>query len=183
MKILTGQAPNLKPADLEFIKPLSTPGKMCLYHVDVASQPNSIYFRKIKEHGLFGDFVDRYRELLESDKPIKNRQGFFQQMLILPTYNIESKSLDFYKLWSDSFAELDPETRMRFYHHVKLDFERKAEEECHAFGAFERLRFEAKDKPEIVVVEGHCKGCGFYTPTAFKLNWYMEIVNRGDRTY
>ena len=39
LKILIGQAPNLKPANLEFIKPLSTPGKMCLYHVDVASQP------------------------------------------------------------------------------------------------------------------------------------------------
>jgi hypothetical protein len=39
LKILVGQAPNLKPADLEFIKSLSTPGKMCLYHVDVASQP------------------------------------------------------------------------------------------------------------------------------------------------
>ncbi|MGB6528253.1 MAG: hypothetical protein WBF33_09110 [Candidatus Nitrosopolaris sp.] len=39
LKILIGQAPNIKPAVLEFIKPLSTPGKMCLYHVDVASQP------------------------------------------------------------------------------------------------------------------------------------------------
>jgi hypothetical protein len=40
LKILIGQAPNLKPAALEFIKQLSTPGKMCLYHVDVASQPD-----------------------------------------------------------------------------------------------------------------------------------------------
>ncbi|HET7285201.1 MAG TPA: hypothetical protein VFI70_10990 [Nitrososphaeraceae archaeon] len=24
---------------------------------------NSIYYQKCKEHGLFGDFVDRYREL------------------------------------------------------------------------------------------------------------------------
>jgi hypothetical protein len=39
LKILIGQAPNLKPAVLEFIKQLSTPGKMCLYHADVASQP------------------------------------------------------------------------------------------------------------------------------------------------
>ena len=39
LKVLIGQAPNLKPAELEFIKQLSTPGKMCLYHVDVASQP------------------------------------------------------------------------------------------------------------------------------------------------
>jgi hypothetical protein len=29
LKILIGQAPNLKPAALEFIKQLSTPGKMC----------------------------------------------------------------------------------------------------------------------------------------------------------
>ena len=39
LKILVGQAPNLKPANLTLVKPLSTPGKMCLYHADVASQP------------------------------------------------------------------------------------------------------------------------------------------------
>ena len=38
---------------------------------------NSIYFRKIKEHGLFGVFIDCYREQLESDRPMMNRQGFF----------------------------------------------------------------------------------------------------------
>src|SRR5918912_2966006 len=38
LKILIGQAPNLKPAELEFVKPLSTPGKMCIYHVDVPSK-------------------------------------------------------------------------------------------------------------------------------------------------
>ena len=36
LKILIGQAPKLKPAVLELVKPLSTPSKMCLYHVDVA---------------------------------------------------------------------------------------------------------------------------------------------------
>jgi hypothetical protein len=39
LKILIGQAPNLKPAALEFMKQLSPPWKMCLYHVEVASQP------------------------------------------------------------------------------------------------------------------------------------------------
>ncbi len=37
VNVLTGQAPNLKPAELEFVGPLSTPGELCLYHVDVAS--------------------------------------------------------------------------------------------------------------------------------------------------
>lgn len=37
VNILTGQAPNLKAAELENIKELSTPGEMCLYHVDIQS--------------------------------------------------------------------------------------------------------------------------------------------------
>jgi hypothetical protein len=35
LKILVGQAPNLKPASLELVKELSKPGNMCIYHVDV----------------------------------------------------------------------------------------------------------------------------------------------------
>jgi hypothetical protein len=42
LKILIGQAPNLKPAELEFVKPLSTPGKMCIYHVDIPSKPGEV---------------------------------------------------------------------------------------------------------------------------------------------
>ena len=37
LKVLIGQAPNLKPADLELVKELSTPGAMCIYHVDIGS--------------------------------------------------------------------------------------------------------------------------------------------------
>jgi hypothetical protein len=42
LKILIGQAPNLTPAELEFVKPLSTPGKMCIYHVDVPSKAGQV---------------------------------------------------------------------------------------------------------------------------------------------
>ncbi|HEY7109043.1 MAG TPA: hypothetical protein VH415_06430 [Nitrososphaeraceae archaeon] len=38
-KILIGQAPNLRPAELELVTELSTPGERCLYHVDLESQP------------------------------------------------------------------------------------------------------------------------------------------------
>ncbi len=37
LKLLVGQAPNLKPANLELVKELSKPGTMCIYHVDVES--------------------------------------------------------------------------------------------------------------------------------------------------
>jgi hypothetical protein len=42
LNVLIGQAPNLKPAELEFVKELSTPGKMCIYHVDVKSDPSGV---------------------------------------------------------------------------------------------------------------------------------------------
>jgi hypothetical protein len=42
LKILICQAPNLTPAELEFVKPLSTPGKLCIYHVDIPSKPGEV---------------------------------------------------------------------------------------------------------------------------------------------
>ena len=37
INILLGQAPDLAPAELEYIAPLSDPGNLCLYHADVSS--------------------------------------------------------------------------------------------------------------------------------------------------
>ena len=37
VNVLIGQAPNLQPAEVEFVGPLSTPGELCLYHIDIAS--------------------------------------------------------------------------------------------------------------------------------------------------
>jgi hypothetical protein len=37
LKLLIGQAPNLRPANLELVKELSKPGTMCIYHADIES--------------------------------------------------------------------------------------------------------------------------------------------------
>ena len=38
MDILTGSAPEFQPAELELIQNLSTPGELCLYHVDLPQE-------------------------------------------------------------------------------------------------------------------------------------------------
>ena len=38
LTILTGSAPNLQPTELELLPELSTPGDLCLYHADLASE-------------------------------------------------------------------------------------------------------------------------------------------------
>ncbi len=35
LKIVVGQAPDVKPMEMELVKELSSPGKMCIYHVDL----------------------------------------------------------------------------------------------------------------------------------------------------
>lgn len=42
LNVLIGQAPALKPADLELVKELSKPGTMCIYHVDIESGPQVV---------------------------------------------------------------------------------------------------------------------------------------------
>jgi hypothetical protein len=39
--LLTGEAPNFKSSDAEFVSALSTPGHLCLYHVDLISGSNN----------------------------------------------------------------------------------------------------------------------------------------------
>ena len=39
--LLTGEAPNFKSSDAEFVSQLSSPGKLCLYHVDLISGSNN----------------------------------------------------------------------------------------------------------------------------------------------
>ncbi len=79
-------------------------------------------------------------------------------------------------LWNDSIAELEPITRELIFQQIKLEIERKAEAECHAFGAFEKERFRAKNIPDLVTVEGQCMNCGLYTPSSFWLDKYMDMV-------
>jgi hypothetical protein len=42
VQVLLGQAPNFTAAELENLLELSTPGEMCLYHVDIAPQEEVI---------------------------------------------------------------------------------------------------------------------------------------------
>jgi hypothetical protein len=39
--LLTGQAPNFKSSEAELVSQLSTPGKLCVYHVDLLSGSNN----------------------------------------------------------------------------------------------------------------------------------------------
>jgi hypothetical protein len=107
--------------------------------------------------------------------PMLGRHGFSYHLMLIPRYNIDS-SIDFQSLWNDSLAELEPKTRELIFHHMKLEIERKAEAECHAFGVYEKQRLETKNRPDWVSVEGHCVNCGRYTQCSFRLDKYLDMI-------
>jgi hypothetical protein len=41
LSILTGSIPELQPAELKLVQNLSTPGKLCMYHIDLPSEGES----------------------------------------------------------------------------------------------------------------------------------------------
>jgi hypothetical protein len=45
INVLVGQAPNLKPVEPEVLKKLSQPGNMCIFHVDIDSDPAKQLFQ------------------------------------------------------------------------------------------------------------------------------------------
>lgn len=135
----------------------------------------SIYYRKCKERGLFEALVEHYRKAVGASIPRLGRRELSRRLMMIPKYDAEN-SRDFWTLWNDTLVELDENTRKCIFHHLKLEIERKAEEECHTFGTFEKIRLEAKNDDSLVTVEGRCMNCGLYTPCAFKLDGYMQML-------
>jgi hypothetical protein len=134
----------------------------------------SIYYRKCKERDLFGDLVEHYRKIVGSPILLLGRPEFSRNLLLVPTHKPE-----FWTLWTDTIMSINSYTKEHLFHHIKLEIERKAEEGCHAFGTFERIRYQTRENPERVTIEGQCKSCKNYVSAAFPLNEYLQEVLKG----
>ena len=79
-------------------------------------------------------------------------------------------------LWNSSLNALDEHTRNVFLHNVKLDIERKVEEELKNLGGYERLRLKALQHSEIqVILESNCTQMSIVYPE----NWKFANTRSG----
>jgi hypothetical protein len=63
---------------------------------------------------------------------------------------------------------------------IDLQIERKAEDECQAFGGFEELRYKTKNNPQSVIIEGRCTNCGRNVLRAF---WLLDYMRKAFESY
>jgi hypothetical protein len=134
----------------------------------------SIFYRKCRNEGLFGEIVSAYKEIIRSNFPMSHIPGFLQYLMIRPVGKMNKQIV---KLWKHSLDELEPLTKDLFLHNFKLDLERRMCAKIGSFREYEKMRFRVASFYDIVALEGYCSSCNCYTPLGCDLIDYLEKIH------
>ena len=135
----------------------------------------STLYEKYQKNGVFGEFVvDRLRtRLTDPQIQIMNIKELFMNLGIL--HFTDKKKADLYsQLWSETMNELDEETKKYVLQHIKLEIEGIMGEQVKYIRGFEELRFQLRDEPNILVLEGVCQSRGHASPIQIETMKYLE---------
>lgn len=127
-----------------------------------------IYFRRIRDASIFNIFIDYLRKnITYENKCIVNENDLFTYMILLRTSD-KRLNRKLWKLWNNSFNELNREIQTLFSHHLKLRIDSIIDETVSNYGYYENVLFRQKDKFDTVVIEYCCLKCDndfcFYCP-------------------
>ena len=115
--------------------------------------------KKFKDLGLFENFiVKQLRKSLESNWNIGSmRQLLFSSSII--DFDDVTNATSYNELWEQTLNELEPDVKMLALHNLKLPLEKEMYMRSKNQGEYEKQRFENRDKPDKVMLEGICHNC------------------------
>jgi hypothetical protein len=127
--------------------------------------------------GVFGSFVvDVLREKMESYSKVRDIHELFHRIGVL--YIDDPDQSDFFvSLWHETLNELDARTKELVLHRIKLEIERRMEENAEDISTFEQVRFQVKDRHDVVALEGYCNKCDTHYSTLMDLEYYLRVAN------
>ena len=116
-------------------------------------------FKKFKDLGLFENFiVKQLRKSLESNWNIGSmRQLLFSSSII--DFDDVTNATCYNELWEQTLNELEPDVKMLALHNLKLPLEKEMYMRSKNQSEYEKQRFEIRDKPDKVMLEGICHNC------------------------
>jgi hypothetical protein len=121
----------------------------------------SVFFKNCKEKGVFGNIVDRLREILYSDRIIMTVPELLQ-VAINSGYKDLDEANQFFDLYYETLDQLDPEIREFHLYDLKLDIQRRMDKLATSTKVYEKVRFEIRGDYDTVALEGFCKICNAY---------------------
>ena len=98
--------------------------------------------------------------MLSSGLPIVSIIDLFRHVLQLDFEDWESR-VYFNSLFDETIDELDAKSRELILYSLKLDIERKMEEQVKYFERFEKMRFKVRADPDKIALECFCRKCKF----------------------
>jgi hypothetical protein len=120
----------------------------------------SKFFRKCKDKEVFRKIVNLIGKVLSGGAPIVSIIDLFRHVLQLDFEDRESRDY-FNNLLDETIDELDAKSRELILYSLKLDIERKMEEQVQYFERFEKMRFKVRADPDKITLECFCMKCKF----------------------
>ncbi len=138
------------------------------------------YLKKCKEKGLFEIFIHfLIKNPLYQNKYIENENDLFTFMIFQRTSD-KRINRNLWKLWMESFNELNLQVQKLLLYHLKLAIDRIVDETVVDYGAYEDILFNNKYMYDTVTIEYHCLKCDsdfYFSKSEFTLNYLKKLFH------
>jgi hypothetical protein len=134
-------------------------------------------FNIMKERGLFGNFAELLRQVLNDGTPIRNVSDLLSAVRV-SNHVKEAAKNNPSAVMEDLNAiikRLDLTKRKLFFHQVKLDVENRMQNIVKNAAEYEKVRFSIKNELWLVATEGRCKNCERIVDIPAELLPYMKL--------
>jgi hypothetical protein len=152
---------------------------LCSHFENEGSSDSLFYviaFNIMKDRGLFGNFANLLRQVLYDGKPIWSISELLSAVRP-PKHLIENGAKNPAAIIGDIheiIRGMDPAKRKLFFYHMKTSIEERMQKSLCMPAEYEKLRFEIRDKPLLVAIEGICKECKCPVHIAIEILGYLE---------
>ena len=134
-----------------------------------------IFFRKFYEQKVFEKFIICYLLRVINETYVKDWTNLLNYLTHPFNQTVEDLKL-YMKIWEESIAELDEESRKMFLYRLKLDIEVKVESKVVNYKSYEEIRFEIRENHEQICVEGICESCNYSNIYKVNLIYFCKRV-------
>ncbi len=150
-----------------------------LFHVEDEPSSYKVFASrlctKLKEQGVFGEIiVDGLRARLNnSNVKIMNMKELILSLGIIQFTDKQNAEL-YSRLVIETINELDEEMKRYVLQNIKLEIEEKMMTQVKHVRGFEELRYQLRDQPGILALEGVCDLCTLPSPVQIDTMQYIE---------
>jgi hypothetical protein len=171
-----------------FIESLETPKRTEIYtkiseifEKFFSDEPSSVdafclvYFKNLKEHGLFEEHIDSIKHFFFSSEV--SYHDLLKYLLCFPLSSDKSGK-ERWKIWKQSLDQLPEFTKGLFLYQLKLYFDRIMERHVRSIQRYEleRIAIASLEKLTQIVIELECKKCEIYYAASVGILAYLDAI-------